>query len=40
MIKDKHRGMAWSKALLGLKCREIHICGAANAKNILEIINK
>lgn len=38
MIKDKHRGMAWSKALLGLRCREIHICGAANAKNILETI--
>jgi len=38
MIKDQHRGMAWSKALLGLRCGEIHICGADNAKNILEII--
>ncbi|MBU3112420.1 helicase-related protein [Clostridium lacusfryxellense] len=38
MIKDQHRGMAWSKALLGLRCGEIHICGAANAKNILETI--
>ncbi|MBU3180918.1 helicase-related protein [Clostridium psychrophilum] len=38
MIKDQHRGMAWSKALLGLRCSEINICGAANAKNILEII--
>ncbi len=38
MIKDQHRGMAWSKALLGLRCSEIHICGAANAKNILETI--
>ncbi|MBU3169910.1 helicase-related protein [Clostridium estertheticum] len=38
MIKDQHRGMAWSKALLGLRCKEIHICGAANTKNILETI--
>ncbi len=38
MISDQHRGMAWSKAVLGLKCDEIHICGAANAKDILEII--
>lgn len=38
MIKDPHRGIAWSKALLGLKCGELHICGASNAKKILEII--
>ncbi|AOR23819.1 helicase-related protein [Clostridium taeniosporum] len=36
MISDTHRGMAWSKAVLGLQCDEIHICGAANAKYILE----
>ena len=38
MISDKQRGMAWSRALLGLKCDEIHICGALNAKDILETI--
>lgn len=38
MISDKQRGMAWSRALLGLKCDEIHICGALNAKDILEKI--
>ncbi|NRU58571.1 ATP-dependent RNA helicase SUPV3L1/SUV3 [Clostridium beijerinckii] len=38
MISDPFRGMAWSKALLGLQCDEIHICGAANAKYILETI--
>ena len=38
MISDERRGMAWSRALLGLKCDEIHICGAANARNILETI--
>lgn len=36
MISDSYRGMAWSKAVLGLQCDEIHICGAANAKYILE----
>ncbi len=24
--------MAWSRAVLGLRCNEIHICGALNAK--------
>ena len=36
MISDPFRGMAWSKAVLGLQCDEIHICGAANARYILE----
>ncbi|WP_297421974.1 helicase-related protein [Clostridium sp.] len=36
MISDTFRGMAWSKAVLGLQCDEIHICGAANARVILE----
>jgi ATP-dependent RNA helicase SUPV3L1/SUV3 len=35
MIQDEQRGDAWTRALLGLKCREIHICGALNAKEIL-----
>jgi len=38
MIRDPFRGMAWSRAVLGLQCDEIHICGAANAKFILETI--
>lgn len=38
MIKDSQRGMAWSKALLGLRCKEIHICGAENSKELLEKI--
>lgn len=40
MISDAQRGMSWSKAVLGLKCDEIHICGAANARNILELMIK
>jgi ATP-dependent RNA helicase SUPV3L1/SUV3 len=35
MIKDDQRGAAWTRALLGLKCKEIHICGAINAKKLL-----
>lgn len=35
MINDDQRGTAWTRALLGLKCEEIHICGALNAKDLL-----
>ena len=35
MISDTQRGIAWSRALLGLRCNEIHICGAMNAKELL-----
>lgn len=40
MINDVQRGSAWTRALLGLRCKEIHICGALNSKDIIEkIIN-
>ncbi|GAA0180214.1 helicase [Clostridium sediminicola] len=35
MIGDDKRGGAWTRALLGLKCKEIHICGAENTKKLL-----
>lgn len=35
MISDTQRGIAWSRAVLGLRCNEIHICGAINAKDLL-----
>ncbi len=38
MINDSQRGSAWSRALLGLRCSEIHICGAMNAKELLKTI--
>ncbi len=39
MIGNSQRGQAWTKALLGIQCGEIHICGAINAKDLLiEII--
>ena len=38
MIDDSQRGAAWTRALLGLRCNEIHICGASNAKRVVEKI--
>lgn len=35
MIGDSQRGDAWTRALLGLQCAEMHICGAINAKELL-----
>jgi len=35
MIADSQRGQAWTRALLGLQCEEIHICGAINAKELI-----
>lgn len=40
MIDDDQRGAAWTKALLGIKCKEIHVCGALNSKNLLFSILK
>lgn len=40
LLGDSQRGAAWTRALLGLRCAEIHICGAANVKKLLiEILN-
>lgn len=38
MIDDSQRGAAWTRAFLGLRCNEIHICGALNAKRVVEKI--
>lgn len=35
MISDSQRGDAWTRAILGLCCPEIHLCGAINAKEQL-----
>lgn len=35
MIADDQRGTAWTRAVLGLQCTEIHVCGALNAKELL-----
>jgi ATP-dependent RNA helicase SUPV3L1/SUV3 len=38
MIGDKYRGYAWTRALLGLRCKEIHICGGMEAESIVRKI--
>ena len=40
MISDVGRGAAWTKALLGLRCKEIHVCGGLEAKKIVKKIAK
>ncbi|MGL5086508.1 MAG: helicase-related protein, partial [Clostridium sp.] len=35
MIGDSQRGDAWTRALLGIRCKEIHLCGALNSKELL-----
>ncbi len=35
MIANSQRGQAWTKALLGIRCGEIHVCGAINSKELL-----
>ncbi|MEM1484785.1 helicase-related protein [Oscillospiraceae bacterium PP1C4] len=35
MIANSQRGQAWTRALLGLRCPEIHVCGALNTKELL-----
>lgn len=40
MLEDYQRGSAWTAAILGLCAKEIHICMASYAKNIvIELIN-
>ena len=36
MIGNPQRGYAWTRALLGLRAREIHVCGGLEAMNIVE----
>jgi ATP-dependent RNA helicase SUPV3L1/SUV3 len=40
MISDVTRGAAWTKALLGMRCKEIHVCGGLEAKEIVKKIVK
>lgn len=36
MVRDPNRGWAWTRALLGLNAKEIHVCGEASA---IELVN-
>ena len=35
MIQDIERGYAWTRALMGMRCKEIHVCGGAETEAIL-----
>ncbi|XP_057658150.1 ATP-dependent RNA helicase SUV3 homolog, mitochondrial [Diorhabda carinulata] len=39
MIRDPQRGWAWTRALLGLKAEEIHLCGEAGAIDLVKQIS-
>ncbi|CAF1542728.1 unnamed protein product [Adineta ricciae] len=36
MIRDPQRGWAWTRALLGLQAKEIHLCGEISTQKLLE----
>ena len=36
MIADPHRGHAWTRALMGLRCKEIHVCGGMEAVPLVQ----
>ncbi|KAK6644605.1 hypothetical protein RUM43_000872 [Polyplax serrata] len=38
MIRDVQRGWAWTRALLGLKAKEIHLCGEESAIDLIDSI--
>jgi ATP-dependent RNA helicase SUPV3L1/SUV3 len=40
MIGDRERGHAWTKSLLGLRAREIHVCGGLEASQVVESLCK
>ncbi len=35
MINDRDRGYAWTRAILGIMCPEVHLCMAPEAKDII-----
>lgn len=35
-MKDPNRGWAWTRAFLGINADEVHVCGEAGAKGLLE----
>lgn len=35
MIGDSERGYAWTRALFGIQCKEIHVCGGMEATHLI-----
>ena len=40
MISDDQRGYAWTKALLGLRANEIHLCGGIEAYELVKMLTE
>jgi len=40
MLCDSFRGFAWTRALMGVRCKEIHVCGGTEAREIVQKICK
>ncbi|KAL3792854.1 hypothetical protein HJC23_004779 [Cyclotella cryptica] len=40
MISDSFRGFAWTRALMGVRCKEVHVCGGLEAHDIVRKIAK
>lgn len=40
MIDDPDRGWAWTKAVLGVRANELHLCGDANSENVIRTLMK
>ena len=38
LLGDPSRGWAWTRALLGLQAREIHLCGSETMTPLLKVI--
>lgn len=36
MIRDPSRGWAWTRALLGLNAKEVHVCGEASTIGLVK----
>lgn len=36
LLRDPSRGWAWTRALLGLRARELHVCGEEAALSLVE----
>ena len=36
MLRDRQRGWAWTRALLGVCAQEVHICGDASAIDFVQ----
>ncbi|CAF4457892.1 unnamed protein product, partial [Adineta steineri] len=36
MMRDPQRGWAWTRALLGIQAKEIHLCGEASTIRLIQ----